>query len=56
MRKIVVYVRTGYAGSLVEEIVEIDDDMTNEEIDKIINEVIFESIIECGYYEIEEEE
>jgi len=56
MRKIVVYAQTGYACSLVEEIVEIEDNATEEEIKNIVNEVIFESLIECGYYEKEEED
>jgi len=29
---------------------------TDEEIDKIVDEVIYDSLIECGYYEKEEEE
>lgn len=46
MRKITVYIETGFAGSDRQETIEVDDDATEEEIDDIAREVFFN---QCNY-------
>ncbi len=44
MRKIEVYVTTGLVGSKKTEVIEVDDDMSDDDIDKVAQECMFQMI------------
>ena len=53
MRKIKLWVETGYVGANYEEIIEVDDDATDEEIDEEARMFLFDNI-SYGYQEVDE--
>ena len=53
MRKIKLWVETGYVGANYEEIIEVDDDATDEEIDEEARRFLFDNI-SYGYQEVDE--
>lgn len=55
MRKIKIWVSTGYVGASKEEVFEVEDDATDEEINDIALEILFGSMIDFNWHEIEEE-
>jgi hypothetical protein len=55
MRKIKVYLDTGFAGCKHEDIIEVDDDITDEDVDEIARDTAF-NWIEWGWYDVEEDD
>jgi len=53
MKKYRVWLSTGYAGQIDEDVIEISDDATPEEIEEQCKDVAFQSI-DWGYEEVEE--
>ena len=53
MRKIKLWVKTGFVGADYEEIIEVDDDATDEEIDEEARMFLFDNI-SYGYQEVDE--
>ena len=54
MKKITVYVTLGLVGCKKEETIEVEADMSEEEIDEYTREVMF-NMMEWGWYEAEQE-
>lgn len=50
MRKIKVYLETGFAGCRIEEEIEVEDDATDAEVEDLAREAIFDRI-DWGWYE-----
>ena len=44
MREIKLWVETGFCGACHEETIKVDDDCTNEELDELAKEFLYESI------------
>lgn len=55
MKKIKLWVDTGFACAVHEEIIEVDDDYRHEELDEDAREYMFECI-EYGWCEVDEED
>ena len=55
MKKIKLWVDTGFACAVHEEIIEVDDDYSHEELDEDAQEYMFECI-EYGWCEVDEED
>jgi hypothetical protein len=53
MKKLWFYVGTNYVGSTVKELVEVEDDATEEDIEKDFNEWMWNTI-NAGWYEAED--
>lgn len=53
MRKIKVYVNTGFVNAKHEETFEVEDDTTDEELDEMVEDFL-NNCIEYGYYEVDE--
>lgn len=53
MRKFIVWLNTGYAGCNIEEVIELPDDSTDEEIEEACKDEAFQSI-DWGYVEVTE--
>lgn len=53
MRKIEVYVSTGYVGSRKAEVIEVEDDMSDDDIDEVARECMF-SMIEWSWRDADE--
>lgn len=55
MRKIRLFVDTGYPGCDYEDIIEVDDDTTDEELEEMAENLLAESV-SCGWHEEGEED
>ena len=55
MRKIKLWVETGIIGGEHEEIIEVKDDITEEDLDELAIEFMWDHV-ECGWEEVKEEE
>lgn len=53
MKRLKFFVRTNRVGSIVEEIVEIEDDMTDEEIEEYFKEWVWNNT-ESNFWEVDE--
>jgi len=53
MKKIKVYVDSGYVGCKNENVIEVEDDATEEEIEELAGEAIYE-MIDIGWYEVDD--
>jgi len=54
MKKYKFYIETGYAGCNYEEILELDDDITEKSLEEIVNDFLINHI-DYGYYEVSDE-
>ncbi len=50
MRKIKVYLETGFAGCRIEEEIEVEDDATDDQVEEQAHEAIFDRV-DWGWYE-----
>ena len=55
MRKVKLYVETGFVSCKHEEVVEVEDDITDEELDEMVQD-FKNDCISCGWYDVEDEE